>query len=32
VIKEGKIKTYDVSGSNTSLEVAREVVKKFDEL
>jgi isocitrate/isopropylmalate dehydrogenase len=32
VIKEGKIKTYAVSGSNTSLEVAREVSKKFDEL
>jgi 3-isopropylmalate dehydrogenase len=32
VIKEGKIKTYDVGGSNTSLEVAQEVAKKFDEL
>jgi 3-isopropylmalate dehydrogenase len=32
VIKEGKVKTYDVSGSNTSLEVAREIAKKFDEL
>ena len=32
VIKEGKVKTYDLSGSNTSLEVAREVAKKFDEL
>jgi len=32
VIKEGKIKTYDVGGSNTSLEVAKEVAKKFDEL
>ena len=32
VINEGKIKTYDVGGSNTSLEVAREVAKKFDEL
>jgi isocitrate/isopropylmalate dehydrogenase len=32
VIKEGKIKTYDVGGSNTSLEVAREVATKFDEL
>jgi len=32
VIKEGEIKTYDVGGSNTSLEVAREVAKKFDEL
>jgi len=31
-IKEGKIKTYDVGGSNTSLEVAQEVSKKFDEL
>jgi 3-isopropylmalate dehydrogenase len=32
VIKEGKIKTYDLSGSNTSLEVAQEVARKFDEL
>lgn len=32
VIKEGKIRTYDVGGSNTSLEVAREVAKKLDEL
>jgi isocitrate/isopropylmalate dehydrogenase len=31
VIKEGKIRTYDVGGSNTSLEVAREVAAKFDE-
>ena len=30
VIKENTIKTYDVGGSNTSLEVAREVVKKLD--
>jgi len=32
VIKENKIKTYDVGGSNTSLEVAKEVARKFDEL
>jgi isocitrate/isopropylmalate dehydrogenase len=32
VIKEGKIKTYDVGGKNTSLEVAKEVALKFDEL
>ena len=32
VIKESTIKTYDVGGSNTSLEVAQEVAKKFDEL
>jgi len=30
VIKEGKIKTYDLGGSNTSLEVAEEVAKKFE--
>jgi isocitrate/isopropylmalate dehydrogenase len=30
VIKENNIKTYDVGGSNTSLEVAKEVAKKFD--
>ena len=32
VIKENTIKTYDVGGSNTSLDVAKEVVKKFDTL
>jgi isocitrate/isopropylmalate dehydrogenase len=32
VIKEGKVKTYDVGGTNTSLEVAEEVARKFDEL
>jgi isocitrate/isopropylmalate dehydrogenase len=30
VIKENNIKTYDVGGSSTSLEVAKEVAKKFD--
>jgi isocitrate/isopropylmalate dehydrogenase len=32
VVKEGKIKTYDMGGSNTSLEVAKEIAKKFDEI
>jgi len=32
VIKENTIRTYDVGGSNTTLEVATEVAKKFDEL
>jgi isocitrate/isopropylmalate dehydrogenase len=32
VIKENKIRTYDVGGSNTTLEVAQEVAKKFDEI
>ena len=31
VIKENTIRTYDVGGSNTTLEVAKEVAKKFDE-
>ncbi len=31
VIREGKIKTYDLGGNNTSLEVAEEIVKKYDE-
>jgi len=31
VIKEGKIKTYDLGGINTSLEVAEEVAKKFEQ-
>jgi len=29
VIKEGKIKTYDMGGNNTSIEVATEVSKKL---
>ena len=32
VIKENTVRTYDVGGSNTSLEVAQEVAKKFDNL
>jgi len=31
VIKEGKVKTYDLGGTNTSLEVADEVLSKFKE-
>ena len=30
-IKEGKVKTYDVRGSNTTLEVAHEVARAFEE-
>jgi isocitrate/isopropylmalate dehydrogenase len=29
VIREGKVRTYDMGGNNTSLEVAEEVAKKF---
>jgi len=29
VVKEGKIKTYDMGGKNTSLEVAKEIANKF---
>jgi 3-isopropylmalate dehydrogenase len=29
VIKEGKVKTYDMGGNNTSLEVVEEIVRKF---
>jgi 3-isopropylmalate dehydrogenase len=29
VIKESKVKTYDIGGSNTSLEVAKEIAKKY---
>jgi isocitrate/isopropylmalate dehydrogenase len=32
VIKEGLVKTYDLGGNNTTLEVAEEVAKKFDAL
>jgi 3-isopropylmalate dehydrogenase len=31
VIKEGKVRTYDLGGSNTSLEVANEIANKFRE-
>jgi 3-isopropylmalate dehydrogenase len=30
VIKEGKVKTYDLGGNNSSLDVAEEVVRKLD--
>jgi 3-isopropylmalate dehydrogenase len=29
VIKEGKVKTYDMGGSNTTLEVAEEVSRNL---
>ncbi|UCE37229.1 MAG: isocitrate/isopropylmalate dehydrogenase family protein, partial [Thermoplasmata archaeon] len=29
VIEEGKVKTYDMGGSSSTLEVANEVVKKM---
>jgi isocitrate/isopropylmalate dehydrogenase len=32
VIKEGKVRTYDVGGANTTLEVAEEVAHSFKEL
>jgi len=32
VVEEGKIKTYDMGGSNTSLEVAQEIAKKFEKM
>jgi len=32
VVKEGKIRTYDMGGSNTSLEVAKEISKGFKKL
>jgi len=32
VIKEGKVKTYDLGGQNTSLEVAEEVANKFMQI
>ena len=31
VIKEGKVKTYDLGGSNTTLEVAEEIARKYEE-
>ena len=32
VVKERKVKTYDMGGNNTSLEVAEEIAKKFEEI
>lgn len=32
VIKEGKVKTYDLGGNNTSLEVAKEIAIKYKDL
>ncbi|RLF41803.1 MAG: isocitrate/isopropylmalate dehydrogenase family protein [Thermoplasmata archaeon] len=32
VIEEGKIKTYDLGGSNTTLEVAEEIARKYEEI
>jgi len=32
VVKEGKIRTYDLGGSNTSLEVAEEIANKFKQI
>jgi len=32
VIKDGKVRTYDLGGDNTSLEVAEEIIKKFEQL
>ena len=32
VIKEGKVRTYDLGGSNTTLEVAEEIASKYDEM
>ncbi|MCD6572221.1 MAG: isocitrate/isopropylmalate dehydrogenase family protein, partial [Thermoplasmata archaeon] len=32
VIEEGKIRTYDMGGSNTTLEMAKEIAKKYEEL
>jgi len=29
VIKEGKIRTYDMGGLNTTLEIAEEVARKL---
>jgi len=31
VIKDGKVRTYDLGGDNTSLEVAEEIAKKFEQ-
>jgi len=32
VIKDGKVRTYDLGGDNTSLEVAEEIAVKFEQI
>ncbi|MDH7516966.1 MAG: isocitrate/isopropylmalate dehydrogenase family protein [Candidatus Thermoplasmatota archaeon] len=32
VIREGKVRTYDMGGKNTTLEVAKDIAKKFDKI
>jgi len=32
VIKDGKLRTYDLGGDNTSLEVAEEIAVKFEQI
>jgi len=32
VIKEGKVRTYDMGGKSSTLDVANEIVKKFKEI
>lgn len=32
VIEEGKVKTYDLGGNNTTLEVAEEIARKYEEI
>jgi len=32
VVKEGKVRTYDMGGKNTTLEIAKEIAKKFEKL
>jgi 3-isopropylmalate dehydrogenase len=32
VVKEGRVKTYDVDGNNTSLEVTKEIANKFQQI
>jgi len=32
VVKDGKVRTYDLGGSNTSLEVAEEIATKFKQI
>ena len=32
VIEEGKVRTYDMGGNNTTLEMAKEIAKKYEEI
>ncbi len=32
VVEEGKVRTYDMGGDSSTLDVAKEIAKKYSEL